>query len=172
MLGIGDADIHALEIAPPFQYVGGQRFILLSVADAEQHAFVVADSGRRIQRFYWIQFEHYLATAQGAYDYDADSAVAHSGRPFRLQVRRYTAPPAATSDRGALYALFARAGYRPPEPALRVRWIILTAPDRRSELMIIYGEASSATGTPTNSEVQEVVERARAGFRLVPTRGP
>src|ERR1051326_8167495 len=58
---ISDSD-PAIQItfSPGFKYVGGRRFNLYRVAEAEQHFFVQAGAHGRIERFYWLQFEHYL----------------------------------------------------------------------------------------------------------------
>ena len=48
---VGEGGIATLVVDTAFRYVGGQRFVLLGVADAEQHAFVLADAAGNIQRF-------------------------------------------------------------------------------------------------------------------------
>ena len=48
-------------------HIGSQRFTLYGVADAEQHFFVDADLSNTIRRFYWLQFEHYLASNNDHY---------------------------------------------------------------------------------------------------------
>lgn len=161
------------ELALPgeYRYVGGQRFILRAVADAEQHVFVVAEGGD-VKRFYWIQMEEYLPAAAGAYDYGKDAPVQLEGREFRAQVRRYTTPPDPESDRGRLYAYLERAGYRVPPLALRARLVRVTTPDRRAELMIIHAEASSTDGVPSAEEVAAAIERARSGIRFTAARSP
>jgi hypothetical protein len=47
-----------ITFAPQFQYAGGQRFLLYGVAEAEQHFYTQSNSEGKIERFYWIQFEH------------------------------------------------------------------------------------------------------------------
>ena len=49
-----------IEFNQGYKYLGGQRFILYNVADAEQHLFADADQQNRIRRLYWLQFEGYL----------------------------------------------------------------------------------------------------------------
>ncbi|HET7613749.1 MAG TPA: hypothetical protein VFK26_07460, partial [Gemmatimonadaceae bacterium] len=48
-----------LTFANDFHYVGSQVVNLYGVADAEQHVFVAGPPGK-VERMYWIQFEHYL----------------------------------------------------------------------------------------------------------------
>jgi hypothetical protein len=55
-------------------YLGTQSFVLYNVANAEQHFFAELD-GKRIKRFVWIQFEGYLPSGHGRYDYSADSVI-------------------------------------------------------------------------------------------------
>ena len=90
---VGEGGIATLVVDTAFRYVGGQRFVLLGVADAEQHAFVAADAAGNIQRFYWVQFEQYLPGSQGRYDYAQDQGLTLNGREWRAQVRRYSTPP-------------------------------------------------------------------------------
>ena len=42
------------------KYLGGERFNLYGVADAEVHLFAETDSQGGLARLYWIQFESYL----------------------------------------------------------------------------------------------------------------
>src|SRR4029077_18242533 len=58
-----------LSFVPAFNYVGGQRFPLYGVAEAEQHFFVDADPPGNTRRFYWLQFEHYRPSNTHTYDY-------------------------------------------------------------------------------------------------------
>jgi hypothetical protein len=161
-------DLTAIQVAAPFRYVSGQRFILRNVADAEQHVFVVADSSRRIQRFVWIQIESFLPGVAGAYDYGADSLVSHGGRALRVQTRTYSTPPDPSSDRGALYALLSRLGYVTPPNAVRTRWIQL-GPDGRSEIMVIHVESlNGAAEDPARIDAGAAIDRARRAFRLLP----
>jgi len=157
----------SISVQRDFRYAGGQRFILKGVADAEQHAFAEVDPQGAIRRFYWFQFESLLPAAKGAYDYSADSLLNFAGHEWRAQVRRYTQPPDADGDQGALYKLFAARGWRQPLPALRARLVYVPAADKRSELMIIYAEATSSSAPPTAAETDGLIARAQAGLRLV-----
>jgi hypothetical protein len=165
---VNQGRIGGIEIDRLFRYVGGHRFILLGVADAEQHAFAVADSAGNIQRFYWIQLEQYLpSAATAAYDYSQDSLVMRNGLEWRAQARRYNEAPNPGSDREALYALFSKAGLRAPLAAARVRLVHLTSDDRRSELMIIYAEAAATASDLTRDEAARLIARAQKGLRTM-----
>jgi hypothetical protein len=48
-----------LTFGKDFRYVGGQVVNLYGNADAEQHLFVKAPNRGVVQRFYWVQFEHF-----------------------------------------------------------------------------------------------------------------
>jgi hypothetical protein len=155
-----------LEVAAPFTYIGGQRFILREIADAEQHLFVDADGERRIRRLYWVQFEMYLPESPGQYSYDDDESTTLSGLPVRAHVRRYIDPPAPDSDRRRVHDLLAREGYSLPEPATRVRFVHLPTPDRRQEVMIIYVEPAPGAAALTSEESAAIMRRAEAGLSV------
>lgn len=159
--------LSAIQVQRDFRYAGAQRFILRGVADAEQHAFAAVDATGAIERFYWFQFESLLPAAKGAYDYSKDSAMLLAGLNWQTSVRRYTAPPEADGDQAALYKLFTAKRWRQPLPALRARLVYVPDPARRTELMIIYAEATPSSAPPTAKESAELLERAQAGLRLV-----
>jgi hypothetical protein len=136
--------LRAIEVAPVFEYVGGQRFILNGVADAEQHLFVVADSLGSVQRLYWVQIEEFLPDRAGTYDYSADSTVFIQGFPVAANARTYTTHPEDGSDRARAIALVTRQGYRVLDGATRVRLVYLPDTSARREIMIIYLEPTPA----------------------------
>ena len=162
--------IRELHFAREFRYVGGQRFILRKTADAEQHFFVVPGKPGTIQRLYWIQFEQLLPSVGKAYDYSADDAVTVGGVSFRRNMRRWDAPPEPDSDRGAMYALLAKRGYRIPDGAVRIRLVHVPDGNPREELMIIYAE-TPGRGKPEPVET-DVQRRALEGLRVVATPTP
>ena len=159
--------LSSIQVQRDYRYAGGHRFVLRGVADAEQHAFAAVDPTGAIERFYWFQFESLLPAAKGAYDYSKDAALSLAGVNWRTSVRRYTAPPEPDGDQAALYKLFVARGWRQPLPALRARLVYVPDPERRTELMIIYAEATTSAAPPTAKESAELLERAQAGLRLV-----
>jgi len=159
--------LSSIQVQRDYRYAGGHRFILRGVADAEQHAFAAVDATGTIERFYWFQFESLLPAAKGPYDYSKDTPLTIAALPWHGHVRRYTAPPDPDGDQAALYKLFAAKGWRQPLPALRARLVYIPDSDRRTELMIIYAEATTSAAPPTARESAELLERAQAGLRLV-----
>lgn len=135
-----------LTFGKDFRYVGGQVVNLYGNADAEQHLFVKAENSGLVQRFYWVQFEHFLSTNALTYDYPADRTTDFGGLQFVYDVKSwpdYAALQAddPASDGAAIGRLLAQHNLSFPKRAVRVRMFHLPTPDRRTELMIIYGEA-------------------------------
>ena len=161
-LPVGMGQLGAIQVAQPFVYLGGQRFILGGIADAEQHLFVVADSSRTVQRLYWIQIESFLEGRTGAYNYSADSAVTVQGFPLAANSRLYATGPAPASDRAKALGLLQSLGYRIPAGAARLRLVYLPEQPARREVMIIYLEAEP--GAPAT--VPAALTRAGSGIQL------
>jgi hypothetical protein len=129
-----------------FRYIGGQVVSLYGKVDAEQHLFVKAPSTGPVQAFYWVQFEHNLPTNKGTYDYKPDRTTDLGGLPFIYDCKSFPDYAAAEvedphSDGAAIARLLAQHNLVFPKRAARVRMFHLPTPDRRTELMIIYGEA-------------------------------
>jgi hypothetical protein len=141
-------DLPAAELTfgKDFHYVGGQRVNLYGNADAEQHLFVKAGKSGAVERFYWVQFEHFLPTNDRTYDYKAERTTDIGGVQFIYDVKSwpdYAAMQAEdpASDGAAISRLLAEHSLAFPKKAARVRMFHLPTRDRRTELMIIYGEA-------------------------------
>jgi hypothetical protein len=135
-----------LTFGKQFRYVGRQRVNLYGNAEAEQHVFVRAGRGGVVERFYWVQFEHFLPTNTRTYDYSPDRTTQIGGLKFIYDVKSwldYAALQAEdpASDGAAIERLLADHGLSFPTKTVRVRMFHLPTPDHRSELMIIYGEA-------------------------------
>lgn len=128
-----------------FRYIGGQVVDLYGNAEAEQHLFVKAPSTGPVQAFYWLQFEHLVPTNKGTYDYKPDRTTDLGGLPFIYDCKSSPDYAAAAvkdphSDDAAIARLLAQHNLVFPKRAARVRMFHLPTPDRRTELMIIYGE--------------------------------
>ena len=160
---VNSGELRGIQIASPFRYVGGSRFILGEAADAEQHLFVTADSNQTIQQVFWVQIEHLLPTRQGSYNYGADSAVELNGFKLFANATTYTTAPAASSDRARAFASLLSAGYRLPERATRLRLIFLPEQPARREVMIIYIEAAPQTAM---AEPDSLLARAKRSIIL------
>jgi hypothetical protein len=135
-----------LTFGKDFQYLGAQRVNLYGNADAEQHLFVKAGSRGVVERFYWIQFEHFLPSNQYTYDYQPERTTEIGSLNFIYDVKSW--PSYADmqiedpgSDGAAISRLLAVHHLALPQQAVRVRMFHLPTPKRRTELMIIYGEA-------------------------------
>jgi hypothetical protein len=161
--------IRELRFAKEFRYVGGQRFILKKLADAEQHFFVAAGEDGTIRRLYWIQFERLLPGVGESYDYSADEAVTVDGVAFRRNTRRWEGPPEPDSDRAAMYAFLEKHGYRIPDGALRIRLVYVPERNRREELMVVYAEATDPQNGAPLAEA-DVERHATEWLRVVPTK--
>ena len=145
--------IAELTFGKQFRYVGGQRVNLYGNADAEQHLFAKVGRVGIAERFYWVQFEHFLPTNTRTYDYSPDRTTEIGGLRFIYDVKSwpdYEALQAEdpASDGGAIERLLAKHGLSFPKKTVRVRMFHLPTSDRRTELMIIYGEA-----LPEHSEI-------------------
>lgn len=145
----------AVEITLPgsARYVGTDRFLLSKPAlgnteACDLYAFVEADKGRQVGRFWWVQFEGYLPSQPdlqmtydsprhvtiGGLDFYVDAGVSHAGRVQE-----------PGSDGAHFYSLLASHGYRRGD-LMWVRLVHLTDATKRKELMIIYAESLAPTG--------------------------
>jgi hypothetical protein len=61
-----------LTFSKDFQYAGSQHLTLYGNAEAEQHLFVHASNDGDLERFYWVQFEHFLPSNSRTYDYSSN----------------------------------------------------------------------------------------------------
>ncbi|HEX6627850.1 MAG TPA: hypothetical protein VF105_07845 [Gemmatimonadaceae bacterium] len=171
-----------LTFADDFRYVGSQVVNLYGTAFAEQHLFVAGHTSGPVDRFYWIQFEHYLPTNSHTYNYRPERTTDIGGLQFIYDVRAFTDYGGANrdprSDGAALVALLAKHNLAFPARMARVRMFHLPNPDRRSELMIIYGETlSPQSPTPVDAggtsldiespaEAKLFLQHALQGLRL------
>jgi hypothetical protein len=133
-----------LTVGKEFRYVGGQTVNLYGNADAEQHMFVKAGTSGVVERFYWVQFEHFLPTNALTYDYTPDRTTDIGGIQFIYDVKSwpdYAGMQTDDEDGAAMIRLLARHNLVFPKKTARVRMFHLPTSDRRTELMIIYGEA-------------------------------
>ena len=135
-----------LTFGKDFRYVGGQKVNLYGNAEAEQHLFVKAGSSGAVERFYWVQFEHFFPTNVYTYDYHPDRTTDLGGLQFIYDTKSW--PDYASlqmedpsSDGAAIARLLSQHGLAFPKKTVRIRMFHLPTADRRTELMIIYGEA-------------------------------
>ena len=67
---------------------------LYGVAEAEQHFFVQSAANGLVERFYWIQFEHYLPTNTHRYDYPSTRTTDIGGLSFIYDTAVFSITPA------------------------------------------------------------------------------
>lgn len=166
------------------KYVGGQRFLLYNVANAEQHFFVEADEQKRVKRLYWVQSEGYLPNNTHTYDYsDQPLKFQHSGLEWLSDARSGMVPRTEENPNsdGARFRAFMRAkGYVLPQEHVRLRMVHLDAA-KRNELMVIYMEDLAPRGLAAmdlreggkaHAEwpkvVEELVRNAKTGMTFAP----
>jgi hypothetical protein len=136
-----------IEVPETAKYVGADRWILYGIADCEIHAYVDADAQNNVQRLYWIQFEQYIPEKPDLHhNYDSPRHTQIGGLDFYVDTwpRANHAEFRAGSDREHIEALVKAKGYKMPAGMGYVRLVHLWDPEKRKELMIIYGEALPA----------------------------
>ena len=103
-----------------------------------------ADAQKNVQRLYWIQFEQYIPEKPDLHhNYDSPRHTQIGGLDFYVDTwpRANNAETRAGSDREHIEALVKAKGYKMPAGMAYVRLVHLFDPEKRKELMIIYGEA-------------------------------
>jgi hypothetical protein len=128
------------------KYVGADRWVLYGVADCELHAWVEVDADNMVQKLYWVQFEGYIPSRPDAvYEYDSKRHVNLGGLDFFLDTwanRETENKWREGSDRERIEKMI-RAKHAMPSQMVYARLVHLPTPDKRKELMIIYGERLS-----------------------------
>jgi hypothetical protein len=135
-----------LSVAKEFRFIGTQTVNLYGNADAEQFLFATPGPGNTIDRFYWLQFEHFLPSNDYKYNYDSPHTAQIGDLSFVCDVKGFLdfaallgSDPA--SDGAAIKRLAAKEKLSVPHKAVMVRMFHLPSADHRRELMVIYGEA-------------------------------
>ena len=94
-----------LTFGKDFRYVGGQKRNLYGNAEAEQHVFAKTKPQGEVERFYWVQFEHFSRQTITPTYYPAERStsaacsssttqrVGRTMRPCRSRTRRLTERP-------------------------------------------------------------------------------
>ena len=155
----------AISVPEAFTYIGGQRFVLQEIADAEQHFFVRLDTGRVVRELVWIQVETGLPGKSGGYTYAQDSIRRFAGLEWRVDVRGTSGylPPLG-SDGAAMRAFVAKQGYTLQRMAPRIRLVYLPKPGGLVEFMVIHLTAAAAAGADTTFGA--TLERAKSRLRV------
>lgn len=142
-----------LRFNPAFRYLGGQKFILYGVADAEQHFFVETTQDDKLRSVYWIQYETYLPGETWTYDYeDSPLRLTLGNYEFYTDTDVFEFDPDPSIKRrqgtdGAMARQFlASNGYVYPHDSAYARIVYLTDESRQKELMIIFIDDLSSMG--------------------------
>jgi hypothetical protein len=113
---------------------------------------VKAAGSGTVESFYWIQFEQFLPSNQLTYGYPFDRTADFGALQFIYEVKSFSDYDAMQaedprSDGAAVRKLLAEHSLAFPNKAARVRMFYFPTADRRTELMIIYGEALAGEST-------------------------
>jgi hypothetical protein len=158
-----------LHVDTALHYVGSQRWILYNVAQAEQHLFVQRSTDG-VERFLWVQFEEYIPSSNGRYDYSKDSPVAAFGKELRTSKQLWNVPTTESrpeSDGAYSRKLLREHGITLPPQMLYERFIYLPDTSRRRELMVIYAERATGAAAALPKEKLDalLVDHERRGLR-------
>ena len=158
-----------IDIDTALEYVGSQRWILYGNAQAEQHLFV-RKSADGVERFLWVQFEEYIPSSNGRYDYSRDTPISAFGRELRTTKQLWNVP--TTEARPESDGAYARKMLREHGIVLGPkmfyeRFIYLPDSTRRRELMVIYAERAKDSDASLSKEAMEplLAEHERRGLR-------
>ncbi|MEO8026854.1 MAG: hypothetical protein ABI823_10285 [Bryobacteraceae bacterium] len=162
-----------IEVAKGFRYLGVRVFPLYGVAIAEMHVFAEPDSAGNVKRFLWFQFEHYTPDNSNTYGYVAERTTTLGPLSFLYDTTLFTdyiaRPARPNSDSAEFKGLMEKSGMTGPAATARIRLVHLPGSDRRSELMIIYGEAVGADQLPAGmpNGIQADKNHPEWGARLI-----
>jgi hypothetical protein len=172
-------------IRDSMSFIGTQKFNLFGNSEAEQYIFVEKGANNTVSRFYLIQFEHDLPGNKFKHNYSSMKPT-HLGKlQFNYDVKNFTDLAAVLakdkgSDGAAMVRFLSQNHLSMSHKTTIVRMYHLPSADRRSELVIIYGEAlpintSFSPGedivqldkvSPKSAEM--VFTRARRGLAIQP----
>src|ERR1700761_9140150 len=135
-----------LSIGREFRFIGTQYVSPHGNAEAEQYIFARSSHDNIAERFYLIQFEHFLPTNDLTYNYASMPTTQIGNLPFNYDVK--SLPDLGTvlredkgSDGAAMEQLLAKRHLSLPHNTAMLRMFHLPSADYRTELMVIYGEA-------------------------------
>jgi hypothetical protein len=173
-----------LRIRGDLRFIGAQQVNLKGNAEAEQYVFARFGRDNIVHQFYLIQFEHFLSDNHLTYDYAAMQTTKLNKLQFSYDVKSFSGignllREDQGSDGQALQRLLESKHLALPRNIVLVRMFHLPSADRRTELMIVYGEALSQntdvlvrdSGLPLESptSAQKFLDHARQGL-VVRTR--
>ena len=135
-----------LRIPKGFRFIGDQQIDLYGNAEAEQYVYVRPGAGDTAERFYLLQFEHFLPTNNLTYKYDSMQKTQIGDLQFIYDVKSFSDLAATlaedqASDGAALERLLAKHNLSLPHQCVLVRMVNFPSANHRAELLILYGEA-------------------------------
>jgi hypothetical protein len=142
-----------ISIRGDLRLIGTQKVNIHGNAEAEQYVFAGFGRDNIVHQFYLIQFEHVLPDNPMAYDYAAMPTTRLGNLQVSYDVKSFTGLGTLLkgdpgSDGAALDHLLESKHLALPINIVMVRMFHLPSADRRTELMIVYGEA-----LPGNTDV-------------------
>jgi hypothetical protein len=138
-----------IRLSESVRYVGADRWVLYGIADCELHAFAKADEHKNVQELYWVQFEGYIPSRPDLHHkYDSPRHATIGDLDFYVDTwpRSNGEKTEPGSDREHIDALIRAKGYKIPSNMMCARLVHLLDPEKRKELMIIYGEDLTSSG--------------------------
>lgn len=158
-----------------FKYAGSQKFILYDRAQVEQHFFVDSDRQRRIKRMYMVQFEGYLPTIGGSYNYPAAKTVSLAGQSYIANAEIVQNVQAAIeqdtqSDVARAASFLESKGFQIGKGIVFQRFVRLVDEAKRNEFILLYVEDLSRAGLDAAEKekaMQEFSGRALKGFKIL-----
>lgn len=102
-----------LRIPKGFRFIGDQQISLYGNSEAEQYVFVRSGAANTAERFYLLQFEHFLPTNNLTYKYDSMQTTQIGDLQFIYDVKSFSDLAATlaedqASDTAALERLLAK----------------------------------------------------------------
>ena len=172
-----------IAIRGDLRLIGVQTINIHGNSEAEQYVFAGSGRDNIVRQFYLIQFEHVLPDNHMTYDYATMPTTQVGNLQFNYDVRSFSGLGKLLrddegSDGAALERLLESKHLALPRNIAVVRLFHLPSADRRTELMIIYGEALSqnanvpvrADGVALDTELpaaaHEFLEHARQGLAV------
>lgn len=172
-----------IDIGGDLRLIGTQTINIHGNSEAEQYVFASYGRDNIVRKFYLIQFEHFLPDNRMTYDYASMPTTQAGDLRFNYDVRSFSGLGKLLrddqgSDGSALESLLESKHLALPQNIVIVRMFHLPSADRRTELMIIYGEALPqntdvpvrADGVPLDTKLpasaHKFLEHARQGLAV------
>ena len=122
-----------LSVQAGFRFIGTQQVNLYGNAEAEQYLFARLGPDDTVERFYWVQFEHFLPTNTRTYNYASTRTTQIDDLQFIYNVKSWPDFAAAAtedpaSDGAAIERLLTKRHLSFPHRAVQVRMFQVRIP--------------------------------------------